>query len=74
MSIPAVDPVEPGLHLRPGDVEVDPLSDWMIERLLAKGMPPEAIREDRTIDGEVLRASGWGVVSDGVVLGPLVQP
>lgn len=47
----------------------DPLSDRMIRDLIARGLPPAAVRDDRTLDPDVLAAHGWWI-SRGWVYGP----
>jgi hypothetical protein len=37
------------------------VDESMVTALLARGLPPEAIREDRTLDLDVLREHGWWV-------------
>lgn len=43
----------------------EPMPEYEIEGLLESGVPPEAIRDDRTLDVEVLRAAGWTVTDEG---------
>jgi len=48
------------------DPEITPPRPEELERLLMKGMPVEAVREDGTLDPEVLREHGWHLV-DGML-------
>jgi hypothetical protein len=58
-----------GPEIRFPDYAVDPVSESTITDLLAKGLPPEAVREDRTLDLDVLARHGWWV-SGPWVMGP----
>ena len=50
-----------GVEIRWPDFAVDPVDESMATALLARGLPPEAIRENRTLDIDVLREHGWWV-------------
>lgn len=51
------------------DPTTEPLSELAIRRLVASGLPPEAVRDDRTIDPDVLTQHGWWI-SRGWIYGP----
>ena len=53
------------------DPTTEPLSESSIRRLVASGLPPEAVRGDRTIDPDVLARYGWWI-SRGWIYGPPV--
>jgi hypothetical protein len=58
-----------GLKIRWPDFTVDPVDESMATALLARGLPPEALREDRTLDLDVLTRHGWWV-SGSWICGP----
>jgi len=51
------------------DPSTTPLGSERIGRLIAQGMPREAVRDDGTLDPDVLARHGWWLV-DGHLGGP----
>jgi hypothetical protein len=58
-----------GVEVHFPDLTVDPVSESLLAALLARGMPPDAVRDDRTLDLAVLRKHGWWV-EGSFVMGP----
>jgi hypothetical protein len=51
----------------PGIWADQPLPDGDIDGLLESGVPPEAIRPDRTLDTDLLRQLGWTVTTKTLI-------
>jgi hypothetical protein len=68
----AIDP-RLGLYVEFPDPTVQPLTERRVADLLAQALPPDAVREDRTLDPAVLREHGWSV-SGPWIMGPPASP